>query len=449
MRQRLLRRTGQHVNLREHPLQPTPQLLATDARVRVLNRRHLRAPRQPGPKPVAIIVRPLRIERRMRMQRLDRAQRRPVSHVVAEVRQLHPHDLRAQTSQHLHRRSHRPRDLRRHIVRRIPLVKPDPHPPNAALDPFQHRRCRLGQRRRIIRIAARHRLQHHRAIPARPAHRTHMIQRLRQIEHPVSAHPSPRRLQPHNPAARRRTPNRSARVRTQRRVTQPRSRRHARSARRHPRPTIRRPRIHRHLPRPVVARHRALRQVQLAQQHRARLAQPRHHRRVKLRRKILQHLRAAHRRHPGCVAQILHRNRNPMQRTTHIARRNLRSRTPCLCQRCVRHHRRIALQRTIQSVDPRQLRRSQIDRRQLARRNPRRKRFNRGVGKIGSVSHRERPFHWETVAGRLEPPNHDVAKRPQHANLHSPPARTRLTTFATNHAVAAHNCSQSPPDSSP
>ena len=269
----------------------------------------------------------------MRGQRLDRAERWPGRHVGTRIRQLHRHNLGAQRRQHLYRGRHRLGNRRNHALAGVALVITDPQPANSLADPLQNRRRGFRNRRRIVRIVARDHLQHCRRIPCRARHRPHMVQRLRQRQHSVPTDPPPGRFQPHDSARRGRRANRASRVAAQRGVAQPRRRRRARTARRHPRPAVRRPRIDRHLPRPVVARHRALGQVELAQQHRPRRAQPRHHGRIEARPKVFQHLRPAHRRRIGGEAEILHCDRHAMQRPAVAARGDLRLRPPRLRER--------------------------------------------------------------------------------------------------------------------
>lgn len=90
---------------------------------------------------------------------------------------------------------------------------------------------------------------------------------------------------------------------------------------------------------------------QLAQRHRARGLQPVHDRRVERRDEAAVNGRAGGGRRKGGIAEILYRDRNPMQRTFPDPLGNLRVCPPCLIQRTFPAQVKVALEPGIKIVD--------------------------------------------------------------------------------------------------
>ena len=206
------------------------------------------------------------------------------------------------------------------------------------------------ERRRILRIVSRDRIEHDGRVRDAPRHRPDVIERLGHRQHAVSTHTAVRRLETNHAVGRRGVSNRASGVRADRGVTQTRRRRDARPARRHARPSIRIPRIERHVERRVVAGRRAFGQIQLAKHHRTGASQLRHHRGIDIRNEILADRRAAHRADTLRVTEVLHRNRHAMQRPAVLARCDLALGRARRLPRLLTHDRGVALEARIDPV---------------------------------------------------------------------------------------------------
>ena len=125
-------------------------------------------------------------------------------------------------------------------------------------------RRRRVERRRILRIPSGDRIEHDRHVRDVPRHRPDVIERVGHRQDAEATDAAVGGFQSDDAVGGRRVANRPSRVRADGRVTQPCRGRDARSARRHAGPSIRIPGIEGHVARRVVARRRALRQIQLA-----------------------------------------------------------------------------------------------------------------------------------------------------------------------------------------
>ena len=119
----------------------------------------------------------------------------------------------------------------------------------------------------------------------------------------------------------------------------------------------------------MVTCHRTLSEIQLSEQNTPGRFKLRHDSCVEIGDKIAQYFQAAHRRHAFRVTEVLHRDRNSVQRSPVAAGLNLSFCSPCGSQCMVPHHRRIAVQTDIERVDSVKHHLREFDRRDFSRFN--------------------------------------------------------------------------------
>ena len=114
------------------------------------------------------------------------------------------------------------------------------------------------------------------------------------------------------------------------------------AARRRARPESLVPRVDRDVEVGVIGGHRSFGQVQLAEEHRSRPAEPRHDGRVVVGHEVRQDRGGAHRPDAARVAQVLDRDRHAVQRPAVVPGADLAVRSGGGRARLVGHHRRVA-----------------------------------------------------------------------------------------------------------
>ena len=148
-----------------------------------------------------------------------------------------------------------------------------------------------------------------------PSHWADVIKRLRQCEHPMTAHPAVGRFKPGYTVGHGWIAYGAAGIGSDSRETQTCRYSHARAGRRHPRPQLFSPRVFRNRKFRIVGRQSAFGQIEFTQQHCTGLIEFSHHRRIKLWHEMLPDFQSAHGSDSGGVAQILYRDRHTMQQT--------------------------------------------------------------------------------------------------------------------------------------
>ncbi len=211
---------------------------------------------------------------------------------------------------------------------------------------------------RIERVVTRDRVHHDRRVLDPTGNGAHVIVQLGQRHDAADAREAVSGLQSHDAAARGRKPDRRGGVRPQRRDTQPSRDRSRGSARRPTRHVLLRPRVGNG---PVVRDHagaavRELVHVQLAEQHRARFAQPRDDRRIVGRDAVGVDGTRCRGADAGRVDVVLQRDRDAVQRPAIAAGSRFGVERPCLRQRRIGQHRDEGIDARIQPLDPLQVR---------------------------------------------------------------------------------------------
>jgi hypothetical protein len=105
-----------------------------------------------------------------------------------------------------------------------------------------------------------------------------------------------------------------------------------------------------------------LRQIQLAEQHRIGISQPRHDGGVDIWNEVLAHRRAAHRADTFRVTKVFHRDGHTVERPAISARMDFLLGCASRCQRLISHHSGVAFQAAIDRRDSVQHPLRQIDR---------------------------------------------------------------------------------------
>jgi hypothetical protein len=366
-RRERLRRDQHRVDRRERGMHAAgeiapaqPDALQRDARQRMPG---IEQAGEAGPVRIA----PRRERRRVRDRGLDRAGRPPVGEHRTDVGKAQRDDLGAELAHRRQRVLDRAPRVGVDVVERIAFVEADPHAAQVAVGRGEVVGHRVEARGRVVRVGAGDRAEHDRRIGRAAAHRPDVIERGCELKAAVSRDPTPGRLDPGVAVRRRREPDRAAGVGAERAEAEAGRRRDARAARRRPRPVVAMERIERRRNVGVVVRERAFGQLQLAEQHRARLAQLAHDRRIECRHEV------AVQRHPGRgddafgVAEVLDRDRHAVQLRQDLAPADHLLGAARLRQRELGGHAGIRLQCRVEALDPAQQVLGQLDRRDLAR----------------------------------------------------------------------------------
>jgi hypothetical protein len=117
-----------------------------------------------------------------------------------------------------------------------------------------------------------------------------------------------------------------------------------------------------HLAPRIVAGHRPLGEIELAEHHCPRRPEPADHRGVEIGDMVFEHRGAAHSAYASGIAEVLHRHRHPVQRPAISSRHDVGLGFASLGDRLVRHDRRVGFQGPVQRFDPLQLGHGDLDR---------------------------------------------------------------------------------------
>ena len=230
-------------------------------------------------------------------------------------------------------------------------------------------RHRLVRAVGVLRVLARDGPQDQRAVPDRLAEHPHVVGAEAAVTGhvPEPADTSVGGLEPHHAAKRSRIPHRAAVIRAQRAQAQARGQARRRPATGSPGNPLRVPGVARGAVERVDGRTPVgpLVHVGLAQDHRPRLPQPRHHRGVEIGNAVLQHLGARGGADAARRDVVLDGQRNAVERPAVLALAYLGLRRPGVLQRLVPRHRDVGHQFWIQPLDPRQHELGQLNRGQL------------------------------------------------------------------------------------
>ena len=211
-----------------------------------------------------------------------------------------------------------------------------------------------------------------------------MVERPRQRHHPVAAHPSVGWLDAGRPATVTRDPDRASRVAAGAAETHAGGQRRRGATAGAAGDVVEIPGV----VGGAVVRVRVgasggeLVHVQLAEQHRAGVAEPGDDGRVVLRHEVGQDLRASGGPDPGGVVQVLQRDRDPVQRPPVLPWLDLTLRPPRRRERRVRQHRDKRIDPPVQRRNPIQTSPRNLDRRHLPRSQPRPHGGNRSVRQL-------------------------------------------------------------------
>ena len=222
--------------------------------------------------------------------------------------------------------------------------------------------------RRVLRIVAGDGLQQDRDVGHGPGHRADMVEGEGVGIHAAPAHQAVGRLQPGNPAQRRRQPDGAAGVRTECRRGEPCGHCSAGAAGRAAGEVPGVPRVARRRPR-QVERGAAMRELvrrELAQQYPAALVQLGNGRGVFQRHRFGADAGLAGGANARGGEDVLQRERNAVQLAAIVAGRDLRLRCPRLLQRALRRDQEVGVQLRIQRARPVQQGPGQVDGRELA-----------------------------------------------------------------------------------
>ena len=242
----------------------------------------------------------------------------------------------------------------------------------------------------VAAVAAVDRVEHDGAVLDAPAHRSDLVHRPGERHRAVAADAAVGRAQPDDAARGRGRNDRAARLGADRERDQPRRGRRARSGRRSARAVVGRPRVARRAAEPHAAlRQRAHRQ--LGAQHRAGVAQPLDDGRVHLRHPPFVGCGPPRRPDPFGVEQILHAERDAMQRSAVAAGLDLLVSGGGLRARQVLRQRDDAVELIAVVLEPREIHAGEIGRRDPAALDERREDGDRLEGQILQVRRRVRP----------------------------------------------------------
>ncbi len=198
------------------------------------------------------------------------------------------------------------------------------------------------------------------------AHRPDLVERAAGRHHAGATHASERRPQPDEAAADGGREDRSAGVGADRKSDEPRGGRGARTRRRSARPLLQVPRIVRPSAGPLIAKGELAR-CQLGDEHGPRRRQPLHDRRI-VRKRLLREWRRAPR---GWIAfrrdDVLHAVRDAVQHAAIAAGGDLAIGRARFGQRALLGQRGDAVQLRVESLQPPEIHRRQLDRRGLTR----------------------------------------------------------------------------------
>ena len=300
----------------------------------------------------AVVVPPAGEGRRVRHGAFGRTDGHPVLADLVDRGEFHRHDPRAQRRERRYRLSQHCRYLGRSPREHVVLVDADPETGDRTAKTCKIMGHRRAEGSRVTPVMAGDCRQYHRRVADAAGHRTDMVERIRQRPHPGAAHPAPGRLHAGEPTGGRGQANRAAGIGAERAVAEPRRCRDARPGRRRAGPCAIEPRTFRGLHLRMVPGPGAFGHGKLAENNGTGTLQPVDHRRVCRRHMLTVDVSPGAGRGEGRVAQVLHRHRHAMQRSTPDAGCQLSFSPARARERVLRGYGRIALQPAIQLLDP-------------------------------------------------------------------------------------------------